>query len=284
MVTLLSEGRKSSCSSWRVTIGFWLIRRPNFLDYLGEIFLGAHVLFFIVNCVTPFKLCNEWIYRSERNIQVAWDISIIFTIFTKLNNQCILWITKFFTSVTLCGWSAKQTIPLSVLARNQTKAWARNLDATGSRQRNTSQGVERRNPEEAVGDGRRRRAVGSRHRTSERPVAWDRVQHQWGKTSQDELAFLVALWKFREGCTSALVYRCTKESRVSQLNVLALELTKPILFVCSFVLFSHSIDCSHEEMCDIVTPLAMNRNFLYDSQLQKFRADFKIELLLLVTL
>ena len=26
--------------------------------------------------------------------------------------------------------------------------------------------------------------------------AWNRVQGQWGKTSQDELAFLVALWKF----------------------------------------------------------------------------------------
>ena len=36
----------------------------------------------------------------------------------------------------------------------------------------------------------------------------DRVQEQWGKTSQYESAFLVALWKFREGCTSALVYRC----------------------------------------------------------------------------
>ena len=35
--------------------------------------------------------------------------------------------------VTLCRWSAKQTIPLFVLARNQTRAWARDLDATGSR-------------------------------------------------------------------------------------------------------------------------------------------------------
>ena len=68
--------------------------------------------------------------------------------------------------------------------------------------------------------------------------AWDRVHHQWGKTSQDELAFLVAWWKFREGCTSALVYRCTKECRVSQLNLLALELTQALIVRLFFVLFS----------------------------------------------
>ena len=62
---------------------------------------------------------------------------------------------------------------------------------------------------------------------------WERVQHQWGKTSQDESAFLVALWKFREGCTSALVYRFTKECRVSQLNLLELELTQAHI-VCLF--------------------------------------------------
>ena len=35
--------------------------------------------------------------------------------------------------MTYCRWSAKQTIPLSVLARNKTKARARDLNATGSR-------------------------------------------------------------------------------------------------------------------------------------------------------
>ena len=92
--------------------------------------------------------------------------------------------------------------------------------------------------------------------------AWDRVQQQWGKTSQDELAFLVALWKFREGCTSALVYRCTKECRVSQLNLLALELIQTHIVRLFFALFSHSLDCiscSHREMCD--TPIGTTRWF-----------------------
>ena len=98
LITLHPDKCKSSCSSSRVTIGFWLIRRPNFLDNLGEIFLGAPVLFFVFNCVMSFKLCNEWTYRSKRNIQVVWDISITFSIFPKFNNQCFLWITQFFTS------------------------------------------------------------------------------------------------------------------------------------------------------------------------------------------
>ena len=139
--------------------------------------------------------------------------------------------------MTLCGWSAKETIPLSVLAQNQTKAWTRDLDTTGNKQGNASQRLGRRNPEEALGDGRRRGAAGSRHRTAEETSRHERVQHQWGKTSQDESALLVALWKFRDGCTSALVYRCTKECRVSQLNFLALELTQAHMVRLFFVPF-----------------------------------------------
>ena len=44
----------------------------------------------------------------------------------------IIIIIYLWIYVTLCRWSAKSTIPLSVLARNQTTAWARDLDATGS--------------------------------------------------------------------------------------------------------------------------------------------------------
>ena len=89
--------------------------------------------------------------------------------------------------VTLCRWSAKQTIPLAILARNQTKFWACDLDASGSRKRRPGEldkGTERR--QLAKGD-----ASGSRHRTAERPVGWDRVQPQREKTSQDESALLV---------------------------------------------------------------------------------------------
>ena len=65
--------------------------------------------------------------------------------------------------------------------------------------------------------------------------AWDRIQEQWGKTSQDESAFLVALWKFREGCTSALVYRCTGNA-VSR-NHPSCTWVNPSPY-CSFVLCS----------------------------------------------
>ena len=62
--------------------------------------------------------------------------------------------------VTLCGWSAKQMISLSVLARNQTKAWARDFDATESRQENASRELDKGTQKKAVGDGRQRGAVG----------------------------------------------------------------------------------------------------------------------------
>ena len=89
LCTLHLDERKASCTSSRVTIRFWLMSHLNFLDNLGEIFLRAPVLFvFVFNSVTSLKHCNEWTYRSKRNIPVAWDISITFSSFPKLNNQC----------------------------------------------------------------------------------------------------------------------------------------------------------------------------------------------------
>ena len=70
------------------------------------------------------------------------------------------------SSVTLCRWSTKQTIPLSVLVRNQTKAWARDLDVTGSRLWNAKSWKK----ELRGGSWRRMARVASRHRTAERPV------------------------------------------------------------------------------------------------------------------
>ena len=164
--------------------------------------------------------------------------------------------------MTLCGWSAKQTIPLSVKAQNQTKG----LESRSPRDWKWARERESRSwnkeAEKAVGDGRQRGTAGSRHGTSERPDAWDRVEQQWGKTSQDEVTFLVALWKFRERCTSALVYRCTKECRVSQLNLLALELTQTLIVRLFFVRFLplpwlYFLCC--KEMCD--TPIGTTRWF-----------------------
>ena len=84
-------------------------------------------------------------------------------------------------------------------------------------------------------------------------LAWDRVQELWGKTSQDESAFLVALWKFREGCMSALVSRCTGNAISRNHPSCTLSWPKLTLFICSLFFFSHSlgcISCGHKEMCD----------------------------------
>ena len=57
--------------------------------------------------------------------------------------------------------------PFSILARNQTKAWARDLDATGSRK-----GTPVRSETKELRERRWRRVtrVGSRHQSAERPV------------------------------------------------------------------------------------------------------------------
>ena len=93
LVTLHPDECKSSCSSSREIIGFCLIRRPNVLDHLRA---PDRFVFFFFKFIMSFKPCNVWTYRSKRNIQVAWDISIIFSTFPKLNNQCFSWITQFF--------------------------------------------------------------------------------------------------------------------------------------------------------------------------------------------
>ena len=122
----------------------------------------------------------------------------------------------------------------------------------------TREGVGQRNAEKSVGELATERGSWQSTPDSRRDKsAWERVQHQWGKTSQDESVFLVALWKFREGCTSASVYRYTKECRVSQLNLLALELTQAHIVRLLFVLFSHSLDCiscGHREPLDDYRP------------------------------
>ena len=71
----------------------------------------------------------------------------------------------------------KQTIFLFVLARNQTKAWARDLDATGSGQGNARERVGKRTQRRqlAKDDAEGQSTMDSRTDQS----AWDRVQEQW---------------------------------------------------------------------------------------------------------
>ena len=70
---------------------------------------------------------------------------------------------RFRFGVTLCRWSAKQTIPLSVLARNQTKGLysrsRRDRKYVRERERNWTKGLR-----EGVGEGWREWPVDSGHR------------------------------------------------------------------------------------------------------------------------
>ena len=103
----------------------------------------------------------------------------------------------------------------------------------------------------AKGDAEEQLTLDSRRDQS----AWDRVQEQWGKTSQDVSAFLMALWKFCEGCTSALVYRCTGNA-VSR-NHPSCTWVNPSPY-CSFVhlfFFSRSLGCISCAVKKCVIPL-----------------------------
>ena len=91
--------------------------------------------------------------------------------------------------VTLCRGSAKQTIPLSVLARNQTKGFLE------SRSRRNRKWVRER--AKGVGQRSSKKAVGDRWRTGQstpdirETSRMRRGPEQWGKTSQDESALLM---------------------------------------------------------------------------------------------
>ncbi len=68
--------------------------------------------------------------------------------------------------VTLCRWPAKQTIPLSVLARNQTKGFGLEISPCPE----VVTGRKKSRKKELEGSWRGTTDKGSRHRTAERPV------------------------------------------------------------------------------------------------------------------
>ena len=127
-------------------------------------------------------------------------------------------------------------IYIYILARNQTKAWARDPSTRSEVDKGTpisrvEEGTQRR--ELAKGDAEGQSTTDCRRDQA----AWDRVQEHWGKTSQDESAFLAALWKFREGSTSALVYGYTGNA-VSRNHPSCTWVD--LSLYCSFVLCSFS--------------------------------------------
>ena len=87
-------------------------------------------------------------------------------------------LAAYLRPVTLCRWSAKQTIPLSVLARNQTKGFG--LEISGDRKWGRERQSESWKKElaEGVGEGWREWPVDT---GAERPVGWDEVQSREGR-------------------------------------------------------------------------------------------------------
>ena len=95
-----------------------------------------------------------------------------------------IWVHRLGTIVTLCRWPAKQTIPLSVLARNQTKGfWTWNLGVAGRGNRTREESWLEKGADKELATGQQRDES-----------AEDRVQRR--RSSQD-VGIPVALWNFR---------------------------------------------------------------------------------------
>ena len=82
--------------------------------------------------------------------------------------------------VTLCRWPAKQTIPLSILARNQTKGFGIEISAWSEVVTGREKRVGWTKELEAVGDGTRTRAIDTGHRSREAS------QHEMGSSDSEE--------------------------------------------------------------------------------------------------
>ena len=151
-------------------------------------------------------------------------------------------------AVILCRWSAKQTIPLSVLARNQTKGYGREISGDRKWGRNAGQRVRQRDLEEGVGEGWRERPVDTEQRDQSdemRSRAVRGIRVKMSRHSSSVVEFSLEIH------ASVSLYMLTGMQSATILLVLHFELTPSILFVCSF--FSRSLDCiscSSNEMCD----------------------------------
>ena len=160
--------------------------------------------------------------------------------------------------VTLSRWSCSADDPFVCFGAKPNKGLSPRSSTwpeVGKRERESWT----KEPTGRIGDGRWRGAVGNRHRTAEetsrheigssssegRPVKMSKHSSSFVKISL-EIHVSVSLRRHREW--------------VSQLNLLALELTQAHIVRLFIFLSSHSLDCiscSHEEMCD--TPFGTTR-------------------------
>ena len=120
-------------------------------------------------------------------------------------------------------------------------------------------GVGKRNSEKAVGEGWRRGQ--SRPDSRRDQSAWNRVQEQWGRTSQDESAFLVACGNFaKKTLHISDSLQMHKEMQCHKLALLALELTQAHivrLFLVLFLPLPWLYFLCRKELCD--TPVGATR-------------------------
>ena len=138
-------------------------------------------------CTLSFEGCQEVITRKD-----------FLTCMTQQGSFLRIWTHHNVTSwkcerticsiVTLCRWPAKQTIPLSVLARNQTKGFGLEIspcpEVVTGREKRVGQRSSRR--ELATGHGQGQSTVDT---GAERRVGMRESPDQWRRSSQDESAF-----------------------------------------------------------------------------------------------
>ena len=104
-------------------------------------------------------VCIYIYIERERQTDRDWQKEIA-------DDHCHVYLYIYiYTCVTLCGWSAKQTIPLSVLAGNKTKAWVGDLQrdlkwARERQRRELEKGTQKR--QLAKGDAEGQSATDSR--------------------------------------------------------------------------------------------------------------------------
>ena len=121
-------------------------------------------------------------------------------------------------------------------------------------------GVGRRNPQEQLATGEAKGQLADDTRQQKRPVG---MRYGPEAVREGQSGWVGIPGSFVE--ISLEIHNCVslqmhQECSVSQLKLLALELTQAYMFVCSLFFFSHSLDCiscGHREMCD--TPIGTTR-------------------------
>ena len=117
--------------------------------------------------------------------------------YVTMSRRTCIYASIFKQTVTLCRWPAKQTIPLSVLARNQTKGFVLEISAgpevvTGREKRVSWKRSSRRQLATGHEQGQLTPDTGAERRVNMRwgPATVKKLKSRW-------VGIPVALWNFR---------------------------------------------------------------------------------------